>query len=207
MDPLTIGAIGLGAGSLVAGLWNARKQREAQAEANRQNIAYNSPTSQMQRLKDANLNPNLVYSQGNTVGNTEIKPVDTYGMDSSVKNALSTFMQVKNFDADLRAKEHANNLTSATMPSTIAQAKATAARVQTDSDVAKVQLKEAKARADIAEHDRDVITGKKVGLASHDRGIPGLINVGGRFIKGGLDYMVNDMPKVGLEVFKSIFRH
>lgn len=31
--------------------------------------AYNSPASQMQRLKEAGLNPNLVYGSGNVVGN------------------------------------------------------------------------------------------------------------------------------------------
>lgn len=31
---------------------------------------YNSPTAQMERLKAANLNPNLVYGNGSVVGNT-----------------------------------------------------------------------------------------------------------------------------------------
>ena len=31
---------------------------------------YNSPAAQMQRLKDANLNPNLVYGSGSVAGNT-----------------------------------------------------------------------------------------------------------------------------------------
>ncbi len=36
---------------------------------NRQNL-YNMPKSQMQRLRDANLNPNLVYGTGTVTGNT-----------------------------------------------------------------------------------------------------------------------------------------
>lgn len=34
------------------------------------NNAYNAPAAQMQRLKDANLNPHLVYGNGSVVGNT-----------------------------------------------------------------------------------------------------------------------------------------
>ncbi len=36
---------------------------------NRSNL-YNTPKSQMQRLRDANLNPNLIYGQGQSTGNT-----------------------------------------------------------------------------------------------------------------------------------------
>lgn len=38
------------------------------------NNAYNSPTQQMKRLKDAGLNPNLVYGNGSVVGNTSHQP-------------------------------------------------------------------------------------------------------------------------------------
>lgn len=48
----------------------ARRQRQwAEDMWNRQN-AYNTPANQMQRLKDAGLNPALMYGQGN-VGNAE----------------------------------------------------------------------------------------------------------------------------------------
>lgn len=64
MDPYSIG-LGLG-GSIVQGLMG----QKAQKDANRANIKlweyqtqYNSPVSQMERLKNAGLNPNLVYGQ------------------------------------------------------------------------------------------------------------------------------------------------
>lgn len=85
---MAIGAALIGAGgSILGSAMNsifgssaARKQRKAQKELaeyqysknlemwNRNN-EYNTPKNQMQRLKDANLNPNLMYGQG-TTGNT-----------------------------------------------------------------------------------------------------------------------------------------
>lgn len=89
MDPI-IGASLIGAGSgLLSGIFgssaqasanrtNIQLQREAQAwnESmwNKQN-EYNTPAAQIQRMREAGLNPALMYSQGN-VGNAEsVKPV------------------------------------------------------------------------------------------------------------------------------------
>lgn len=54
-----------------------KAQKEAQEYEWQQNLAlyhynnqYNSPEAQMQRLKDAGLNPNLVYGSGSVSGNT-----------------------------------------------------------------------------------------------------------------------------------------
>lgn len=62
--------------------WNRSAEKKAfdASRAQEQRIferdsAYNSPAAQMQRLKDAGLNPNLMYGQGN-VGNTEGKAVE-----------------------------------------------------------------------------------------------------------------------------------
>lgn len=68
-----------------------RNQRaDALADWNMQN-EYNSPSAQMQRLKDAGLNPNLVYGNG-TVGNSASAPRQT-NMDSSVGNAPQIDLQ------------------------------------------------------------------------------------------------------------------
>lgn len=84
MDPI-IGAATIAAGSsLLGGIFgssaqssanktNIKLQREAQAWQesmwNKQN-EYNTPAAQIQRMKDAGLNPALMYSQGN-VGNAD----------------------------------------------------------------------------------------------------------------------------------------
>lgn len=102
MDPLVLGGIIGGAGSLFGNLFNAKSQKDAgkynadlaykasqneiawarqqQQIANNFNLAmwnrqneYNTPQMQMQRLKDAGLNPALMYSQGNT-GNAQSSP-------------------------------------------------------------------------------------------------------------------------------------
>lgn len=77
-----------GATSLVGGLLGNSSNRSAQNSANRANMElakyqystnvdmwnkqnfYNSPQQQMDRLKNAGLNPNLVYGNGSVVGNT-----------------------------------------------------------------------------------------------------------------------------------------
>lgn len=79
-----IGAAGSLIGSGVSSLFNmnqAEKQRDQNMELakysyqkdlemwNKSN-EYNNPTNQMQRLKDAGLNPNMVYGSSSVVGNT-----------------------------------------------------------------------------------------------------------------------------------------
>nr|CAI9749869.1 pilot protein for DNA ejection [Microvirus sp.] len=75
--------------------YNAQMQQNLNDRAFQQNLqmwnlknAYDSPAAQMQRYKEAGLNPNLIYGQSNTSGSTpelspatynagEYKPVDT----------------------------------------------------------------------------------------------------------------------------------
>lgn len=78
--------------------WEKQGQRDIQYY-NMQN-AYNDPSAQMQRLKDAGLNPNLVYGSGDvanttkapTAGNApvpDLKAIDLSGAAGIVGNALS----------------------------------------------------------------------------------------------------------------------
>ena len=64
----------------------ARSQRKFDLDMwNRQN-AYNTPRMQMQRLKDAGLNPALMYGQGNT-GNASNQPKAT---QAKLENPISS---------------------------------------------------------------------------------------------------------------------
>ena len=77
MDPIVGGALAGGAIDFIGGLFgNRARKRESQRQRewsesmwNRQN-AYNTPAMQIKRLKEAGLNPALMYGQG-TVGNAE----------------------------------------------------------------------------------------------------------------------------------------
>lgn len=71
---------------------------------------YNAPDQQMQRLKDANLNPNLVYGNGSVTGNTSTatpkhqnyeQPVHT----SSFPNLLNVLSQYQ----DIKGKKLSND--------------------------------------------------------------------------------------------------
>jgi len=73
MDPLTLSAI-IGGGAALAGggidlastgSMNRASRKWAVEQWNRQN-AYNAPKAQMQRFKEAGLNPNLIYGRGDS---------------------------------------------------------------------------------------------------------------------------------------------
>jgi|GEM_PF-2236331 hypothetical protein len=128
MDPATI-ISGISAGlSLFGGMANRQSQerqnmRNLRAQAfenernrqfaldmwNKQN-EYNLPTNQMQRLRDAGINPHLAYSNGQPM-NTSNAPASPTGIGSmpqgiapqmnigEVFNALLTSAQVKNMNA------------------------------------------------------------------------------------------------------------
>lgn len=70
-------AIGYGLGSSAGGMFQQDMAEDYTKQAWERNLtmwnmnnAYNDPSAQMQRLKAAGLNPNLVYGSGNVVGNT-----------------------------------------------------------------------------------------------------------------------------------------
>jgi len=74
-----------------------QNRKWAEADWDKQN-AYNSPKAQMQRYKDAGLNPNLIYGQSNTAGpvrsndTPRVQPVQSQGTaDSMLKGFLSMY--------------------------------------------------------------------------------------------------------------------
>lgn len=83
--------------------WDAQSDWKREAE-------YNSPAQQMQRLREAGLNPNLIYGKGadNTIGSIRAGQM-TGGSQpapkrdpSIVPNAIDKFYQLNNMQAQLR---------------------------------------------------------------------------------------------------------
>lgn len=92
------------------------KQRaDALADWNMQN-AYNSPAQQMQRFKEAGLNPNLIYGQmtnAPVVRSTDAKAPDFVAPridTNSVGNILGTYMNVRQQDLNLKKEQAAIDL-------------------------------------------------------------------------------------------------
>ena len=100
-----IGGLASAAGSIGSSMLNA----ESTAGANKYNIklwreqaAYNTPANQMARYREAGLNPNLIYSQGNP-GNVSSAPTvqpKQYNFDfAQAVNAMTSMAQLKNIRA------------------------------------------------------------------------------------------------------------
>lgn len=106
MDPILGGAIVSGAGSLFSSLLGNSGNRKAQERANKMNIkfwemqnAYNHPVEQMARLKQAGLNPNLIYggSTGSASGMADkIAPAkaEPYSFNNPL-NEISAFVNLR----------------------------------------------------------------------------------------------------------------
>nr|WAE43607.1 MAG: DNA pilot protein [Microviridae sp.] len=91
-------------GGLVGPVVDYFGNKSLQDTQNKQNLdlfhetqAYNTPEAQMGRLKDAGLNPNLVYGHG-SVANTSA-PAPTMGRTSVNVGSLPSYTQVENLDA------------------------------------------------------------------------------------------------------------
>lgn len=80
-----------------------RQRKDALADWNMMND-YNSPSSQMKRLQDANLNPNLVYGNGATTTASPVRAASA-GNYRSVPMDLSALGNSIGAYADLRLKE------------------------------------------------------------------------------------------------------
>lgn len=78
------------------------------------NNKYNSPLEQIKRLKEAGLNPNLVYGSGNVGGNASSTPPQAAGAsigaytnfgDFGASAGVDTYMRMKLLESDLQSKE------------------------------------------------------------------------------------------------------
>lgn len=123
MDPITTGALIAGGGQLVGNVVGAitgnnqqKKARQWQEKMWHMQNEYNTPTQQMQRLKDAGLNPHLVYGNGANVQAGPVgsppptQPTPDYGsafataQQAYVTNKLAD-NQLKQGEADLLIKQ------------------------------------------------------------------------------------------------------
>ena len=97
---ISAGASLIGTGASIASTSNLnKKNRQWQEDRMREMNAYNSPVQQMQRFKEAGLNPHLIYGQG-TNGNQsaptalpEQKLPDFSGIGDAAQNYISARVQ------------------------------------------------------------------------------------------------------------------
>lgn len=103
----SLGKAGLGlATNYLTSTYNNKLQQGFADDAFAKNLemwhlqnAYNTPIAQMQRLKDAGLNPNLMYSQG-TVGNAgAVGAYPTVNNSDMTTDGLLAFQNMANLDA------------------------------------------------------------------------------------------------------------
>jgi hypothetical protein len=112
------GPVGGLVGSLASSLLGNRGAKRRQQQADRQNIkfwemqnAYNTPKAQMGRLKDAGLNPNLIYgSNANTgiAGSVSPSKASPYNVQNPVPSAVQTALsvaQINNIDSITKKNE------------------------------------------------------------------------------------------------------
>lgn len=132
-------------------LYNAKVQRQINEqnhtwalEAENRERLYNSPVAQMQRLKAAGLNPNLIYGSGASTGNLNSR-TSTADAPQLSFNALDRIRAMREGMMQKRQIENLdvqNELT----------------RAQTE--VAGAQKRISEANADIAEHDARVVASR-----------------------------------------------
>ncbi len=121
--PLPAIAIGAGIsaiGSLAGNIFGNSGRRREQKRANKYNLqqwhrqnAYNDPSAQMSRLKDAGLNPNMIYGTSPTSATGNSTPVPTakaaeYKIDNPLSE-IQTYANVKQSEAqtdNLREQNH-----------------------------------------------------------------------------------------------------
>lgn len=91
-----------------------RTRQDALADYNMQNT-YNSPAAQMQRYREAGLNPNLIYGQSNEAAPVRSSETPSWNPRAPEFNldagpAISAYFQTKMQDAQLRNMETVNTV-------------------------------------------------------------------------------------------------
>jgi len=90
---------------------NSQNRKNALADWNRQN-AYNNPKQQMQRYKEAGLNPNLIYNQQNTA--QPVRSTDYVAPQApDFQGVLAKSAQIKMVDQQTKNAELQNDLINA----------------------------------------------------------------------------------------------
>lgn len=117
-----LGAVGLGSDDIAAEE-NYKMQKKAadykyQQDLNMWNLtnAYNDPAAQMERLKKAGLNPNLVYGGGNVTGNTSGSAPEYSHINSGY-----TDRSVQREQLSLALREHQQRITNQAIQNDIAR--------------------------------------------------------------------------------------
>ena len=81
-----------------------RQRQDALSDWNQQN-EYNSPQAQMERLRNADLNPNLVYGNGSVVANSQAMPRQSSGQSYGHQPTQFNFQQGLEAFTDARIKQ------------------------------------------------------------------------------------------------------
>ena len=81
-----------------------RQRQDALSDWNQQN-EYNSPQAQMERLRNADLNPNLVYGNGSVVSNSQAMPRQASGQSYGHQPTQFNFQQGLEAFTDARIKQ------------------------------------------------------------------------------------------------------
>lgn len=122
-------------------LYNAKVQKEINeqnhewaVEAENRERLYNSPVAQMQRLKEAGLNPNLIYGSGASTGNLNAR-TSTADAPQLSFNALDRIRAIREKQMQDRQMEN----------------------LDVQNDLTRSQKRIADANARIAEHDASVV--------------------------------------------------
>lgn len=138
-------AVASAVGSIVSNTQNRRFSREMYERQRQDNIefwnmqnAYNDPSQQMARLKDAGLNPNLVYGgssggaagQAGNIATPDVQPVTHRYPDGEHFNLLAEY-----FDTQIKQAQHNNLLAKNTTELEEAELK----RAQRESILAKTE--------------------------------------------------------------------
>lgn len=138
-------------------MYNAKVQKDINAqnhkwavEAENREREYNSPVAQMQRLKDAGLNPNLIYGSSANTGNLNARTstAEAPQLSFNALDRIRAFREKQMQDRQMENLDVQNDLT----------------RQQTK--VAKAQERINNANADVAEHDAKVVSKRPDMLSS-----------------------------------------
>jgi hypothetical protein len=143
---LQLGASILNTGSQV--YTNAKNRKWALQDWQMQN-AYNSPAQQMQRYKEAGLNPNLIYKQTNEAGAVRTTDAIAPKLDPDALGVLGKSNKLKLQDLSMQ-----------TAQAQLQQTQATTKKIQDESDYIRSNIDFRNLQNDITRGGKDALTAK-----------------------------------------------